>query len=155
MTNNQNSEIINPEIKDILKSKLEELKATNCYKHSKQDLPQCDYISIKGIQCPNKCTIRDDDTKLRCHVHVKSVDVVQCSFITKDENGNDIQCPVRTRSKGGKCYDHSITDYNKIHYKKYYEKNKEKLLREKRLSKLIVRVDKLVAQIDEAINHSD
>jgi len=152
MTKSENMSVDNPEVQEILKSKL---KFLNDFKHVAQDLPQCEYINLKGVQCPSRCYVRTDGSRPRCHNHLNSVDVIQCSIIYKDENGNDVQCTNLTRSKKGTCHYHTVKVYNKINGKKYYDRNREKICEEKRLSKLIIRLDKMVTQVDGILNPSE
>ena len=57
MTKSENMSVDNPEVQEILKSKL---KFLNDFKHVAQDLPRCEYINLKGVQCPSRCYVRSD-----------------------------------------------------------------------------------------------
>lgn len=136
-------------IKDLLASKIEDYKSG---KLNFREFHPCSHITVRGVQCQNRCVMRPGDTKPKCHSHVKCRDVTQCSYINKDDNGEEHQCESFSRSKTGYCHYHSTVYKNKISARQYYAKNAEKIKKDKRDAYLLVRFDRLLTSIDDVIN---
>jgi len=140
-------------LKEILRSKLEELKSLPEQGYV-SNIPLCSYINMKGNQCSNKSSPETINTKPRCRIHLKCLEVKQCNFMIKDDNGEETQCTNLTRSKGSFCYYHSVMEYSRVKAKKYYHDNKDKILKEKQLSYLINKVDKIAVTIDNILHEN-
>jgi len=136
-------------IKDILKSKMEDLKSGNL---NFRELYPCSHITVRGVRCQNRCILRPGDDKPKCHSHIKCKEVKQCTFTHKDENGNDIRCENLTRSKTDYCHYHMTMNQNRAYSKEYYRKNADKIKQEKRDAYLINRFDKLITKIHKVIS---
>ena len=135
-------------IKEILTSRMNDLKSGN---NNYREIFTCSHITIRGVQCQNKCFMRPGDVKPKCHSHLKCIDVVQCAHIHKDENGEDIQCEKLSRSKTGFCNFHASTIINRNSAKEYYKRNAEKIKQNNRDVNLIMRLDKLITKVNKVL----
>jgi len=128
-------------------AKYEELKQFTDKNISYKDLPQCTYINVRGIQCNSKCLLNKDDPNPKCAKHIESIEVKRCTHVE-----NDIQCDKLTRGKSGLCHYHSIMFYNREKAKKYYEKNKDRLNKERALAYALKRADNLMNEFQNILS---
>jgi hypothetical protein len=142
-------------IKPILMSELNELnslKEKRSVKLNYKDLVTCNYINVKGIQCTNKCVSREDTDKPMCHSHIKCKPVHQCVYVYQDDNNEMIQCENLTRSKTEYCNLHATQIKSKVTSKIYYQQNRERILKEKKLNNLSKRTERIINELNNILN---
>lgn len=134
-------------ILNILSTKIEEIKIISEGKNlTYKSMPLCSYISVGGKHCTSRCILTKDDPNPKCAKHINAIQVKQCAYID-----NDIQCDRLTRAKSGLCHYHGVLEYNREKAKIYYQKNKDKISKEKKLEYALKRADRLMDDFEDLI----